>query len=204
MEQSRKYFTNSPWGNLFFDQAFLSYNTLPLVFSLRDAERNHYLSICISWHHDYEWLLMDVTASELLALMHDSLSIFALLTKTGKKKVHCKWPEHAESAEYNVYLEFPPELLPQEDVYLQLNLDLYKEYVFQLQDESKNHCSAYTIVHIPKIVFPVFRTQLGPVSFSMESEHCKSQRETKPFSSKRGYWFSTELQYDTKITRHPR
>ncbi|MDX9825599.1 MAG: hypothetical protein RBU26_11735, partial [Sphaerochaeta sp.] len=108
MEHSGEYFKNSPWGNLSLDRTFLSYNTLPLVFSLLDTMGNHYLSICVSWHPDYEWLVIQTTAAELISLINDSTEFY-----------ECE--------------QFPMGILPQKDVYLELDQDDFREYVLRLQ-----------------------------------------------------------------------
>ncbi len=112
MEHSGEYFKNSPWGNLSLDRTFLSYNTLPLVFSLLDAAGNHYLSICVSWHPDYEWLVIQATVAELISLINDSTEFY-----------ECE--------------QFPIEILPQKDVYLELDQDDFREYVLRLQQEQQ-------------------------------------------------------------------
>ena len=91
---------------------FLSYNTLPLVFSLLDAAGNHYVSICVSWHLDYEWLVIQATAAELISLINDSTEFY-----------ECE--------------QFPIEILPQKDVYLELDQDDFREYVLRLQQEQQ-------------------------------------------------------------------
>ena len=137
MEHSGEYFKNSPWGNLSLDRTFLSYNTLPLVFSLLDTMGNHYLCTCVSWHPDYEWLVIQATVAELISLINDSITLSTLLTTMGTRKMYCKWPEHSDSSEFYECEQFPIEILPQKDVYLELDQDDFREYVLRLQQEQQ-------------------------------------------------------------------
>lgn len=203
MEHSGEYFKYSPWGSLSLDRTFLSYNTLPLVFSLLDIAGNHYISICVSWHPDYEWLVIEVTAAELISLINDSITVSTLLTAKGRKKVYCKWPEQSDSIEYYEYEQFPLEILPQKDVYLELGQDDYREYVLQLQQEQQYAGRPYKILNIPKIIVPVYRIQFGPIACSTASNR-NARFEKKIFPHpKKGYWFSVEQKYDGKISRFP-
>jgi hypothetical protein len=108
-KHSGDYFKNSPFGNLLLR---FSRITLPLVFSLLDAAGNHYVSICVSWHPDYEWLVIQATAAELISLINDSTEFY-----------ECE--------------QFPMEILPQKDVYLELDQDDFREYVLRLQQEQQ-------------------------------------------------------------------
>lgn len=204
MEHSGEYFANSPWGSLSLDRKFLSYNTLPLVFSLLDTAGNHYVSICVSWHPDYEWLVVDATASELISLISDSITVSNLLTAKGKKKIYGKWPEHADSIEYYEYEQFPVDILPQENAYLELNQEEYSDYVAQLLNEQKRAGRAYSIINIPKVMVYVYRIQYGPISCSPAASQNHVPFGKKTYSPpKKGYWFSVEQKYTRKISRLP-
>lgn len=203
MEHSREYFKNSPWGNLSLDRTFLSYNTLPLVFSLRDTMGNHYLCACVSWHPDYEWLVVEATTADLISLINDSTTLSTLLTAKGTRKMYCKWPEQSDSSEFYECEQFPIEILPQKDVYLELNQDDFKEYVLRLQQEQHAAGRSYKIFHIPKIMVPVYRIQIGPIACSTAlNRNTRFERKNFPHP-KKGYWFSVEQKYDTKILRLP-
>jgi len=107
------------------------------VFSLLDAAGNHYVSICVSWHPDYEWLVIQATVAELISLINDSITLSTLLTTMGTRKMYCKWPEHSDSSEFYECEQFPIEILPQKDVYLELDQDDFREYVLRLQQEQQ-------------------------------------------------------------------
>jgi len=129
------YFTNIPWGKLYRDEEFLSYGTLPMVFSLTDGSKQHYLAVCVNFRKDYEWLLVAVEARELIDLITDGVTLSNLLMKEGNQKVYCIWCEDAESLEYNGMVQFPNSLLPSENVNLELLFGEYRHYLRQLESE---------------------------------------------------------------------
>jgi hypothetical protein len=129
------YFTNTPWGNLYHDEEFLSHGNLPMVFSLTDTSKQHYLAVCVNFRKDYEWLLMSVEARELIDLITDEVTLSNLLVKEGNQKVHCIWREDAEHPEYTGMAQFPDALLPSDNVNLELLFGEYRHYLHRLESE---------------------------------------------------------------------
>ena len=137
MKKGKMYFANTPWGDLYLDEEFLSYGTLPMVFSLLDCSNRHYLAVCVSFRRDYEWLLITIESEDLINLIKDRVTLYQLLTKDDNEKASCMWRESSKIPEYSSLVKFQETDLP-EDMYLELCVGDYEDYINKLESEKKS------------------------------------------------------------------